>query len=138
MSGIASAAPTIPGSVATFFSCSREPSREIASTSSASANTRAGTRMSVRAEAGISQSVSSTRCSSDIENDACPPATARLLELEPMVGDGLHERRWLAGHARDGRGQPRLVDGEPGDALGDEAAGLGGEDEALEPLDEQP
>src|ERR671937_38678 len=121
MSGIASAAPTMPGSVATFCSCSSELSREIASSSSASAKTRAGTRMSARADAGISHSVSSTRRSSDIENDACSEATALLLELEPMVGDGLHERRRLAPDAVDGRGQARLLHGQPANPLRDEA-----------------
>jgi hypothetical protein len=37
MSGIASAKPTMPGSVATFASCSRELSSRIASTIAASA-----------------------------------------------------------------------------------------------------
>jgi len=55
-SGIASAASTIPGSVATFSSCSSERSRSIAASSSRSANTLAGTRMSARAVTGISQS----------------------------------------------------------------------------------
>src|SRR2546423_1112486 len=136
MSGIASAAPTMPGSVATFWSCSSELSCEIASISSASAKIRAGTRMSARAEAGISHSVSSTRCSSDIENDACPEATALLLELEPMVGHGLHERRRLARDAVDGRGEARLLHGQLAHAFRDEAERVCREDEVVEPLGE--
>src|SRR5919202_2191542 len=96
MSGIASAAPTIPGSVATFWSCSSERSSAIASSSSGSANTRAGTRMSARASAGISQVVSSRRRSSDIQDDACPPQAAVIHEREPVVGDRLDERPRLA------------------------------------------
>ena len=49
---------TTPGSVATSWSCTSERSPRIASRSSRSANTRAGTRMSGRAPAGISHSAS--------------------------------------------------------------------------------
>src|SRR5919201_1983109 len=137
MSGIASAAPTMPGSVATFCSCSSELSREIASSSSASAKTRAGTRMSPRADAEISQSVSSTRRSSDIENDACSPATAFLLELEPMVGHGLHQRRRLGRDAVDGGRQARVADRQLPNPFRHEPERVRREDEVLEPLDEQ-
>ena len=65
MSGIASAASTIPGSMATFCSCSSDRSPRIASSSTSSANTRAGTRMPGHADAGISQSVGPRRCSTD-------------------------------------------------------------------------
>src|SRR5437762_1815203 len=91
MSGIASAAPTTPGSVATLQSCSREVSRAIDTRSSESANTRAGTRMPARPAAGISQTNSSTCWISDVENDACSEAIGLLAELETMVGDSLHE-----------------------------------------------
>src|SRR5216117_2357442 len=108
MSGIASAAPTIPGSVATFWSCSSEVSRAIDSSSSRSAKILAGTRMSGRAEAGISQSVSSIWCSSDVENDARVPAIVRLSQLEVMVGDGLHDRGGRRAHAGHRRLQLRV------------------------------
>src|ERR687890_1955393 len=97
MSGIAIAASTMPGRVATFCSCSSERSVRMASSRSASANTRAGTRMSPRALAGISHSVSSIRRGagagprSDIEHDVPAPAVGVTAKLEVVVGDGLDE-----------------------------------------------
>src|ERR671931_179422 len=133
MSGIANAASTIPGSVATFCSCSSDLSAAIASSSSWSANTRAGTR--IAPAAGISQSVSSTCRSSDIEHHLRVPPVAGRLELETMVGDRLHQ--W-----------PRRAEVSPDSSfeavaqrdlrvLRDEAFRLGQEQELLEPLDEQ-
>src|ERR671938_416515 len=100
MSGIAKAASTMPGSMATFWSCSSERSASIASSSSLSANTLAGTR--IEPVVGISQSVSSTCRSSDIEHHLRAPAVVCRLELEAMVGDRLHERPRIAEDAVDG------------------------------------
>src|ERR671934_250466 len=99
MSGIAIAASTIPGSVATFWSCSSDRSARSAARSSSSANTRAGTRMSARAVAGISYSVSSMGRGSDIEHDARLPHGTLLRESQPMIGRRLHERLDLAAPA---------------------------------------
>src|SRR4051812_45823105 len=137
MSGIAIAASTIPGSVATFCSCSRERSVMIAASRSASANTRAGTRMSSRAEAGISQSVSSIRTGSDIEHDVPAPAVAVPVQLEVVVGDRLDEVPRLARAADDDRGHGVLADDEVARLVGNESLGLGEEDELGEPLGEQ-
>src|SRR5438477_7748982 len=117
MSGIASAASTMPGSVATFWSCSSDVSRAIASSSSASANTRAGTRMSARRSAGISQTTSSIRRRSDVENDPRSPDTLLLAQLEAMVGDRLHQRRRSAGPATDDGAQRLLAQDELGHRL---------------------
>src|SRR5437867_12709459 len=103
MSGMASAASTTPGRVATFWSCSRDVSFAIASSNSLSANTRAGTRMSSRWAAAISQTTSPTRRRSDVENDPGSEAIGLLAELETMVGDGFHQRhRPPAAAAHDG------------------------------------
>src|SRR5919199_6436008 len=91
----------MPGSVATFWSCSSEWSRTMSSTSASLANSLAGTRMSGRASAGISYSVSPTRTSSDIEDDTGVPAISLALEPEAMVRDGLHERPRRAAAADD-------------------------------------
>src|SRR3954469_25148459 len=109
MSGIASAASTIPGSVATFCSCSSERSLAIASSSSASAKTRAGTRMSPRAAAGISQSVSSIRVTSDIEYRPGPIPVLVRRDLEPVVGHRLDEVRRIAAAELDVGAQPPRV-----------------------------
>src|ERR671932_14721 len=100
MSGMAIAASTMPGSVATFWSWSSERSVRIASSSSSSANTRAGTRMSSRALAGISHRVSSIRTGSDIEHDVPAPAVAVTVQLEVVVGDRLDEVARLAARVK--------------------------------------
>src|SRR3954469_2019587 len=137
MSGIAIAASTIPGSVATFCSCSSERSVRIAASSSSSANTRAGTRMSGRASAGISQRVSSMRTGSDIEHDVPAPPVAVTVQVEVVIRDRLDEVARLARAAHDGRGHGVLADDEVARLVGDEALGLGEEDEPGEPLGEQ-
>src|SRR5919199_15431 len=137
MSGIAIAASTMPGSVATFCSCSSDLSVRIAASSSASANTRAGTRMSSRAVAGISQRVSSIRTGSDIEHDVPAPAVAVAVELEVVVGDRLDEVARLARAPDDDGGDRVLADDQVARLLGDEPLGLGEEDELGEPFREQ-
>src|SRR5215210_824784 len=137
MSGIARAASTIPGRVATFWSCSSELSVLIASSSSSSAKTRAGTRMSARACFGISQSVSSMRRRSDIEDDARAPPPVLLAELEAMVGDGFHERRRLAAPAGDDGPGAVASEVDLGEMLGREAFRVREEDQLLEPVREQ-
>src|SRR5206468_12354833 len=118
MSGMARAASTTPGSVATFWSCSSERSVAIASSSSASANTRAGTRMSARAEAGISQRVSSIRRGSDIEDHGRGPAAAvGGLERQAVVGHGLDQVRRVGAPGVDLRPQAVLVERLDADAL---------------------
>src|SRR5918999_6400132 len=129
MSGMARAAPMMPGSVATFCSCSSERSRWIAASSSSSAKTRAGTRMSARASAGISHSVSSILVSSDIEHDLGPPDIAASGELEAMVRHCLHEVRRASAVAGYGRTKARLVEVESLQPLGDEVLGPRQEDE---------
>src|SRR4051795_3671295 len=137
MSGIAIAASTMPGSVATFCSCSSDLSVRIAASRSASANTRAGTRMSSRAAARISHSVSSMRTGSDIEDDVPAPAVAVTVQLEVVVGDRLDEVARLA-RASDDDGRHRvLADDEVARLVGDQALGLGQEDELGEPPREQ-
>src|SRR5215211_3383508 len=136
MSGIASAAPTTPGKVATFWSCSSERSPWIASSSSGSANTRAGTSMSPRSLAGISQSVSSIlrRRPSDVEDDPRAPAITVLPHLKPMVGHRLDEVRWGRQAAADGRFDTRLREIEALCTLGDQATVLDQVDEFGQPL----
>src|SRR5919202_6405814 len=137
MSGIAIAASTIPGSVATFCSWSSERSVRIAASSSSSANTRAGTRMSSRASAGISQSVSSIRIGSDIEHDVPAPAVAVTVKLEVVVGDRLDEVARLARAADDNGGHGVLADDEVARLVGHAPFGLGEEHELREPLGEE-
>src|SRR3990167_6648677 len=133
MSGIAKASSTIPGSVATFTSCSSDRSPRIASSSSASAKTRAGTRMSGRKDAGISQSVASMRRSaSDIEHHPGPPARAGGGELKVMIGHRLHDVGRVAPAPTDMRVQPARAERDLG-VLGHEALRLGQKDELLEP-----
>src|ERR671934_760768 len=136
MSGIASAASTMPGRVATFWSCSRERSVRMAARSSSSAKTRAGTRMSGRASAGISQTVSSIRRSSDIEDEPSLPDAVPLGELEPVVGHGLHERRRAPDPAAH-RGPELCVPCLDLRFLRNEPRRLGEEDQLLQPLREQ-
>src|SRR5918911_3323620 len=124
MSGIAIAASTMPGRVATFWSWSSDLSVRIAASSSPSANTRAGTRMSSRASAGISQRVSSIRTGSDIEHDVPAPAVAVTVELEVVVGDRLDEVARLARPADDDGGHRVLADDEGARLVGGEPLGL--------------
>src|SRR4051812_9910174 len=112
MSGIAIAASTIPGNVATFWSCSSDRSVRIAASRSSSAKTRAGTRMSGRAPAGISHSVSSIRTGSDIEHHVAAPAVAVAVQLEVVVRHGLDEVPRLARAPDDDRGDRVLADDE--------------------------
>src|SRR4051812_44319011 len=137
MSGIAIAASTMPGSVATFCSCSSDLSVRIAASSSASAKTRAGTRMSARASAGISHSVSSIRTGSDIEHDVPAPAVAVTVELEVVVGDRLDQVARLAGAPDDDGGHGVLADDQVARLVGDQPLGLGEEHELGEPLGQQ-
>src|SRR4051812_40957209 len=126
---MARAASTIPGSVATLHSCSSEPSPRMASTSSASANTRAGTRMSSRVVGGTSHVTSSIRRSSDIEHRRRAPA----LEAQPVVGDRLdHERRPPA-PPDDLAPQAPAAEHDVARALRDEALLLGQEHKLLQP-----
>src|SRR3954470_5559896 len=135
MSGMASAAETMPGSVATLQSCSRLSSPRTAASSSSSANSRAGTRMFPRA--AISHATSPTRLSSDIEQHVRAPATRRGLELEPVVGDGLDQVRRRAVAARHARPQRAVGELERRELAGHEALGLGEEDQLLQELGEQ-
>src|ERR671914_470114 len=137
MSGIAIAASTIPGSVATFWSCSSERSVRMASSSSASAKTRAGTRMSARALAGISHSASSTRRGSDIEHERGPPARVAALEAQPVVGDGLDEVARAARASRHARLEPVLAELELREPERNEALHLRAEHEVPHELREE-
>src|SRR3954453_15572132 len=134
MSGIAIAASTMPGSVATFCSCSSDLSVRIAASSSASANTRAGTRMSSRAVAGISQRVSSIRTGSDIQHDVPAPAVPIAVKLEVVVGDRLDEVARLAGASAADGGDVVLPDDEIAGLARHQSLGLGEEAELGEPL----
>src|SRR5579884_4174702 len=134
---MASAAPTTPGRVATFSSWASEPSRSIASNSTSSAKTRAGTRMSSRADAGTSQTTSPTRCALDIEHHSRPPAAGRRLEGEPMPRDRLDKAARSATVTAHHRAQPAVVEPELDQPLGDELLGVGEVDELVEPVGEQ-
>src|SRR5919199_2979607 len=138
MSGIAIAAPTIPGSVATFCSCSSDESRSIACSSSSSANSRAGTRISGRASRGISHVTSSMRCKRglDIENDASVPRLAASRELESVIGRGLDQRLDLRSATPQANASVVAVELHLG-VVGDEALGVGEVDQLLEQIDEQ-
>src|SRR6266545_1562133 len=135
MSGIAIAASTMPGRVATFWSCSSERSRRIAARSSSSAKIRAGTRMSARASAGISYRVSSIHLS-DIEHHARLPRAVLLPKLELVVGRGLHDRLDL-GHAALECGADTAVDELDVRLVGDERVGVREVDELVEEADEK-
>src|SRR3954447_13094614 len=137
MSGIAIAASTIPGSVATFCSCSSEWSVRIAASRSASAKTRAGTRMSSRASAGISHSVSSIRTGSDIEHDVRAPAVAVAVQLEVVVGHGLDEVARLARAPDDHGGDRVLAHDEVARLVGDHPLVPREKHELGEPLGEE-
>src|SRR5579875_1616451 len=92
MSGIASAAATSPGSVATFGSCSKERSAAISPSSSRSAKSRAGTRIPALLVLGSSNSTGeSSRISAfpltaalDIEHHPCP-RSVRLLHVDEVM-----------------------------------------------------
>src|SRR5215212_6938851 len=99
MSGIAMAACTIPGSVATFCSCTRLSSPSIALSSSRSANTRAGTCASARPSLSSHSSGSISRSSMSllyVEDRPGHPAAVARLEGQPVVRHGLDEMRRLA------------------------------------------
>src|SRR5438876_10595999 len=136
MSGIARAASTIPGNVATFCNRSSEPSRRIACRISSSAKTRAGTRMSGRESAGSSYSVSSILRGSDIEHHARAPGPAGFFEGEVVISGRLHDRL-------DGRPPSREPDGKVislelrGRIVRDEALGVGEVDQLLQQPDEE-
>src|SRR5215203_4498677 len=134
---MASAASTMPGRVATFCTCSSERSLSIAARSSRSAKIRAGTRMSARALAGISQTISSTWTRSDIEHQPREPAFSVLPQLETVVGDRLDEVRGLVGPSRDRRAQILLAELECRYPFGHEVVRLGEEDELAEPVGEE-
>src|SRR5438045_4104807 len=131
MSGIAIAASTMPGSVATFCSCSSERSARIAKRISSSAKTRAGTRMSARASAGISYSASSIQRGSDIEDDARSPDAVVAFESQPVVGRRLHDRVDLRPPAFDHAGETIPLDTQLR-SIGNEAFRVREEDQLLE------
>src|SRR5919197_2161251 len=124
MSVIEMTASTMPGSVATFCSCSSDRSVRIAASSSADAKIRAGTRMSSRVPAGISQRVSSILTGSDIEHDVPAPAVAVTVQLEVVIGHSLDEVARFARAADDDRRDRVLADDEVARLIRDEALGL--------------
>src|SRR5919106_1730322 len=132
---MASTASTTPGSVATFRSCSSDPSSAIASISSASANTRPGTRMDPLA--GSSHTTSAIRRSSDIEHHARAPAVPAPLEAEPVVRRSLDEMRWIAGPALDPCAEAVVHQRERSQAVGHEPARLTEKRELPEPVGEE-
>src|SRR6266545_887311 len=139
MSGIAIAASTMPGSVATFWSCSSERSRRIAARISSSAKIRAGTRMSARASAEISYRVSSIRRGSellDIEHDARLPHAVPFAKLELVIGRGLHDRLDL-GHASLECGAEPALGELDACLIGDERVGVREVDELVEKAEEK-
>jgi hypothetical protein len=136
MSGIAIAASTMPGSVATFCSCSSERSARIAERISTSANTRAGTRMSSRASAGSSYSVSSIQRGSDIEDDPRVPDVAVSFEPKPVIGRRFHDRVDPRPPAFEHPGEATPVDAQLA-SIGNEPFRVCEEDELLQESDEQ-
>src|SRR5439155_7442343 len=134
---MARAASTIPGSVATLHSCSSQPSSPIASTSSASAKTRAGTRMSARASAGTSQVTSSTRRSSDIEDHRRAPAGLASLERQPVVGHRLDQVRRPPAPRHELPAHHAFPDAHAARLLRDKEVLLSQEDQLLKPGGQQ-
>src|SRR6059036_3606296 len=134
MSGIAIAAPTTPGSVETFCSCSSERSPEISARISSSAKIRAGTRMSARDDAGISHMVSSMRIGwrSDIEHDPAAPGPVLRAEAKPVQRNAFHERPGLSSTGVQEPAERGARERQVG-ALGNEPLGLGEEHELVEP-----
>src|SRR5215217_8157952 len=106
---------------------------------SSSAKTRAGTRMSARAEAGISHVAASTLVSSmsDVEDDACPPAALVMHEPEGVVRGRLHERVEVGPATVESGTKPVLAQLEIGGLVRDERRRVGEVDELLQPGDEQ-
>src|SRR5215218_8106749 len=137
MSGIAYAASTIPGSVATFWSCSSERSATIASSSGPLANTRAGTRMSGLASAGISNSVSSTRRSSNVQDDMRSGPASLSDELQAMVRDRLDDRTRGSAPAAHDRSELAGLEAQLLRRVRNELFGIREEHELLEPRDQE-
>src|SRR6266571_4501550 len=137
MSGIAIAASTMPGSVATFCSCSSDRSMRIAARISSSAKMRAGTRMSSRASAKISYSVSSMRRGSDIEHDPCQPHVPLAYELQSVIRRRLDQRLERGEPADERRVQRARFEPQVVCTFRDEALRVREEDQLLQPLDEQ-
>src|SRR5712691_9302057 len=104
--------------------------------SSSSAKTRSGTRISARASAGISYSVSSIRRGSNVEDHPRFPRAISFAELEIMVRRRFHDRPdfrpatpELGAELGAGKLHLRLV--------GYETVGVGEVDQLLEQRDEQ-
>ena len=118
-----------------FASCSSERSSLIASSSSASANSRAGTRIPEIAPRGISHRYSSRRFSgsSDIEHHHGTVPATRGFELKPVIRDRFDEWRGVGQDAP--HRSPRAVGAqlERLDLRCHEPLRFGQEDQLLEP-----
>src|ERR1700757_576698 len=145
MSGMARAAPVMPGSVATLRSCSSERSAATSPISSRSANTRAGTRISGWASGAISQVTSSTwtkpatwwDAPSDIEDHRGLITVGAALKRKPVIRHPLDDATRTSAVEADGRPQPRPSELEPLDAVRHQILGLGQELELVEPAGEE-
>src|SRR5947209_6971868 len=142
MSGIASAAPVMPGSAATFCNWSSERSAAICPISSRSANTRAGTRMSARASAPSSHTTPSMgrnprTATSDIEHHRGAVTTTRGLNSQPMVGDTLDQMSWAPATEAHRRHKAAIGQVEPTRLLGHQIFGLREIHELIEPARQQ-
>src|SRR3954447_2773786 len=93
--------------------------------------------MSAREPAGISQSVSSIRWSSDIQDDGCPPDVAFMREAETVVGGRLHERVELGDPSVHRRREAVVVERERARTVGHERTRVREEDELVQPGDEK-
>src|SRR5687768_16124456 len=103
MSGIAMAAPTIPGRVATSATCSTARSSTALLNRLSEAKTRPGTRMPSTYPCGISHRKSSSRrklplvafiwflarAASDVEENSCEPSLVVLFDAQLVIGDCL-------------------------------------------------
>ena len=109
----------------------------MAASSSASANTRAGTRMPATVPTGNSHSWSSMRSASDIEDHARGVPVARSGERQPVVGDGLDQGRWLVEETGHGGLDSMGARSRSSSCVATKTLRFGQEGEFLDPAGEQ-
>src|SRR5688572_7452208 len=125
MSGIASAARTIPGSVAPFASCASAASVRIWRISGSSATTRPGTRMPGAASGGMRQRNGPTCSTCTAQHPAAASARgqARRAPARPQETEPGDDKADEAGNLRNPEAadpeavEPQRLDGEPSDRV---------------------